>query len=139
MAVQFLHKHGILQRDLKLENVLVGSDGHCTFAGYGLSKLGFFRHDKASSNCGTLFYMAPEMLEGSPYGHDVDWWALGIMVLEMLTGYPPYDYDNEDDSTGVDMMMMVVVILKNKVMMKSCFTESSMRKWISRRTCHWLL
>lgn len=84
LAVQFLHKHGILHRDFKLENVLVGSDGHCTFADHELSKLGFFRHDKASSNCGTLFYMAPEILEGSPYGHGVDWWALGIMVFEML-------------------------------------------------------
>jgi serine/threonine protein kinase len=45
------------------------------------------------------------MLEGLPYGHGVDWWALGIMVFEMITGYRPYKYDNEDDS-GVDWLMV---------------------------------
>jgi novel protein kinase C epsilon type len=49
LAVQFLHQHGILHRDLKLENVLVGSDGHCKIADFGLSKLGLFRHCKTST------------------------------------------------------------------------------------------
>jgi serine/threonine protein kinase len=40
------------------------------------------------------------MLEGLPYGHSVDWWALGIMVFEMLTGSPPYDNDDEHSSNG---------------------------------------
>jgi novel protein kinase C epsilon type len=53
LAVQFLHRHGILHRDLKLENVLVGSDGHCKIADFGLSKLGLFGHSKTRSLCGT--------------------------------------------------------------------------------------
>ena len=55
LAVQFLHQHGILHRDLKLENVLVGSDGHCKIADFGLSKLGLFRHCKTRTKCGKPF------------------------------------------------------------------------------------
>jgi len=73
LAVQFLHRHGILHRDLKLENVLVGSDGHCDIADFGLSKLGLFRHCKASTQCRTPFYMAPEIVKNLPYVQGVDW------------------------------------------------------------------
>jgi serine/threonine protein kinase len=97
LAVQFLHKNGILHRDLKLENVLVGSDGNCKIADFGLSKLGLFRHCKASSVCGTPIYMAPELVKKLPYGHGVDWWAIGIMIFEMITGRPPFDCDEEND------------------------------------------
>jgi len=58
LAVQFLHQHGILHRDLKLENVLVGSEGHCKIADFGLSKLGLFCRYKARTQCGTPFCMA---------------------------------------------------------------------------------
>jgi len=97
LAVQFLHQHGILHRDLKLENVLVDSDGHCKIADFGLSKLGLFRHCKTRTKCGTPFCMAPEIVKNLPYGQGVDWWAVGVMIYEMMTGYPPFDYDEEDD------------------------------------------
>jgi serine/threonine protein kinase len=100
LAVQFLHQHGILHRDLKLENVLVGSDGHCKIADFGLSKLGLFRHCKTTTKCGTPFCMAPEIVKNLPYGQGVDWWAVGVMIYEMMTGYPPFDYDEEEDMDG---------------------------------------
>ena len=98
LAVQFLHQHGILHRDLKLENVLVDSDGHCRIADFGLSKLGLFRPRRARTHCGTPFCMAPEIVKNLPYGHGVDWWAFGIIIFEMITGNPPFDYDEEEDS-----------------------------------------
>ena len=97
LAVEFLHQHGILHRDLKLENVLVGSDGHCKIADFGLSKLGLFRHCKTSTQCGTPFCMAPEIVKNLPYGQGVDWWAVGIMMFEMMTGNPPFDCDEGEE------------------------------------------
>jgi len=98
LAVQFLHQHGILHRDLKLENVLVDSDGHCKITDFGLSKLGLFRHCKTRTRCGTPLYMAPEIIKNLPYGQGVDWWAVGVMIYEMMTGYPPFDCDEEEDT-----------------------------------------
>ena len=95
LAVQFLHQHGILHRDLKLENVLVDSDGHCKIADFGLSKLGLFRRYEARTQCGTPFCMAPEIVKNLPYGQGVDWWAAGVMIFEM-TGNPTFYYDDED-------------------------------------------
>ena len=98
LAVQFLHQHGILHRDLKLRNVLVGSDGHCKIADFGLSKLGMFRHCKARTQCGTPYYMAPEIVKNLPYGQGVDWWAVGVMIFEMMTGHKPFYCDEEEDT-----------------------------------------
>jgi len=94
LALEYLHNNGILHRDLKLENVVVGADGHCRLADFGLSKLGLFYGRNTESVCGTRCYMAPEMLQGLRYGHGVDWWALGIMLYEMITGQLPFYDDN---------------------------------------------
>jgi len=93
LAVQFLHQHGILHRDLKLENVLVDSDGNCKIADFGLSKLGMFAPAKPQ-HCGTPFCMAPEIVKNLSYDQDDDWWAVGI-IFEM-TGNP-CDSDEEED------------------------------------------
>jgi len=98
LGVQFLHQQGILHRDLKPENVLVGSDGHCKLADFGLSKLGLFHYCKTSTQCGTPYYMAPEIVKNLPYGQGVDWWAVGVMIFEMITGILPFESDEEEDS-----------------------------------------
>jgi serine/threonine protein kinase len=112
LAVQFLHQHGILHRDLKLENVLVGSDGHCKIADFGLSKLGLFRHCKTRTQCGTPVYMAPEIVKNLPYGQGVDWWAVGVMIFVMMTGHLPFDYDEEaawDDDNSQDELEKKII------------------------------
>ncbi|GFG32399.1 hypothetical protein Cfor_05292, partial [Coptotermes formosanus] len=109
LAVEFLHRHGILHRDLKLENVLVGSDGHCRVADLGLTKLGVFGRDKTSSCVGTPIYMAPEIMQDLPYGHAVDWWALGIMIYEMLVGHPPFDDDAGDAADASQTLQYKIV------------------------------
>jgi serine/threonine protein kinase len=96
VALQYLHNNGILHRDLKLDNVLVGSDGHCKITDFGVAKTGFFHDRKANTNCGTPFCIAPEVVLNLPYGRGVDWWALGIMMYEMLVGCAPFGYQNDD-------------------------------------------
>ena len=97
LGIQFLHQREILHQDLKLESVLVGSDEHCKIADFGLSNLGLFLHCKTITQCGSLFCMAPEIVKNLPYGQCVDWWAVGVMIFQMMTGHPPSYYDEDED------------------------------------------
>lgn len=88
LALDFLHNAGVIYRDLKMENVLLDSDGHCQLIDFGLAK--WLRHgDRTTTICGTLQYIAPEVLSQEPYGHAVDWWSLGVLACCMLCGEFP--------------------------------------------------
>lgn len=89
LALEYLHKRGIMHRDVKLENILLDSDGHAVLSDFGVSKMFLpCEQHQAHSYCGTLGYMAPELIESSDAGYDmaVDWWSLGIVTHELLTG-----------------------------------------------------
>ncbi|KAI9168588.1 hypothetical protein H9P43_007961 [Blastocladiella emersonii ATCC 22665] len=90
LALQYLHSKGIVYRDLKLENLLINDDGHVKITDFGLCKEGIGQGDTTSTFCGTPEYLAPEILEEENYGKTVDWWALGIVMYEMLVGKPPF-------------------------------------------------
>ncbi|XP_076874029.1 protein kinase C delta type-like [Brachyhypopomus gauderio] len=103
-GLQFLHGKGIIHRDLKLRNVMLDGEGHVKIADFGLCKENVFGRKLAKSICGTLYYMAPEMLQGRRYSFSVDWWSFGVLVYAMLIGKPPFHGD--DDEKIVESILM---------------------------------
>ncbi|TMW65732.1 hypothetical protein Poli38472_008374 [Pythium oligandrum] len=94
LALEHLHGHGIIHRDLKPENVLLDGDGHIRLTDFGLAKEMIDEDDSATTMCGTHEYMPPEMIRGKAYNQAADWWALGALIYEMVTGYPPFTHKN---------------------------------------------
>ena len=90
LGIEFLHKNNVIFRDLKPENILLDSEGHIRISDFGLSKILENPKDKAYTLCGTLKYLAPEILKNKGYDKTVDWWSLGCIFYEMLTGKLPF-------------------------------------------------
>ncbi|KAL5463905.1 hypothetical protein EMCRGX_G032854 [Ephydatia muelleri] len=99
LALDHLHSHGIVYRDIKLENILLGGDGHVVLTDFGLSKE-MQPEQVTYSYCGTVEYMAPEIIQGGQSGHDmcVDWWSLGVLLFELLTCESPFAPEEEENT-----------------------------------------
>ena len=92
LGLEHMHNNCIVYRDLKPENVLLDIDGHIKLTDFGLSKDEMPKTSLTKSFCGSPEYMSPEMLEGVGHGRSVDFYSLGALLYEMLTGLPPF-YD----------------------------------------------
>ena len=91
LSIEYLHKHDIIYRDLKPDNIVFDTQGHALLTDFGLSKEGVRGHNQgADSFCGSIAYLAPEMLERKGHGKAVDWYLLGVLLYEMLVGVPPH-------------------------------------------------
>merc|ERR1719412_1769372 len=95
-AIEYLHKRGIIYRDLKLENLLLDKDGHIKIADFGLCKEDIQWGKTTKTFCGTPEYLAPEVLEDNDYGRAVDWWGGGVVMYEMVVGRLPF-YNRDHD------------------------------------------
>ena len=90
LALEYLHANNVIYRDLKPENVLLDIDGHARITDFGLGKMGIGPKDRTNTFCGSPEYMSPEMLRGEGHGRPVDFYCLGALLYEMLTGLPPF-------------------------------------------------
>ncbi|KAG6453453.1 hypothetical protein O3G_MSEX008159 [Manduca sexta] len=116
LALEHVHKLGIIYRDLKPENILLDADGHIALTDFGLSKLPP-SSDKAYSFCGTVEYMAPEVVNRRGHTFAADWWSFGVLMFEMLTGNLPFH--------GATRHETMTQILKAKLGMPSNLSEEA--------------
>lgn len=91
LAFGYLHSLHVVYRDLKPENVLLDCEGHVKITDFGFAKV---VEERTWTLCGTPEYLAPEIIQSKGHGKGVDWWALGILLFEMIAGYPPFYDEN---------------------------------------------
>jgi len=97
LGLQYLHENKIIYRDLKLDNLLLDTEGYVKIADFGLCKEGMGYGDRTGTFCGTPEFLAPEVLTETSYTRAVDWWGLGVLIFEMLVGESPFPGDDEEE------------------------------------------
>ncbi|XP_070273456.1 ribosomal protein S6 kinase alpha-2 isoform X1 [Myotis yumanensis] len=131
LALDHLHGLGIIYRDLKPENILLDEEGHIKVTDFGLSKEAIDHDTRAYSFCGTIEYMAPEVVNRRGHTQSADWWSFGVLMFEMLTGSLPFQGKDRKETMGL--------ILKAKLGMPqflSVEAQSLLRALFKRNPCN---
>mmetsp|Transcript_56866 Transcript_56866/g.112987 ORF Transcript_56866/g.112987 Transcript_56866/m.112987 type:complete len:283 (+) Transcript_56866:766-1614(+) len=141
LALDHVHQHGFLYRDLKLENVLVMNDGHIKLGDFGLAAKVWKPH---LEQVGTPSHMAPEVLKGESYDSTVDWWAAGIVFVEMVLGDSPFPKLGRDMGleeliayfeSGMHLQVLQASLLKTTSANARTLVESLLRPSPRQRLC----
>jgi len=111
---EYLHSKNVIYRDLKPENILINIDGYLKLTDFGFAKVIEYR---TYTLCGTPEYIAPEVLLNKGHGKPVDWWTLGILIYEMVVGYPPFV---DEDPMGIYQK-----ILSGKIVFPKFFDKNA--------------
>lgn len=130
-ALAHLHKGHVLYRDLKPENILLDAHGHVKLTDFGLCKEDIgYDGNKAHTFCGTIEYMAPEVILRRGHDHAADWWSLGALMYDMLTGSPPY--------TGETRKLTFERIMRGKLIIPPYLTNDAREliKHLLKRNVH---
>lgn len=131
LALDHLHGLGVIYRDLKPENILLDEEGHIKITDFGLSKEAIDHDKRAYSFCGTIEYMAPEVVNRRGHTQSADWWSFGVLMFEMLTGSLPFQ--------GKDRKETMALVLKAKLGMPQFLSpeaQSLLRALFKRNPCN---
>ncbi|KAI8883173.1 camp-dependent protein kinase 10 [Backusella circina FSU 941] len=151
LALEYLHSKNIIYRDLKPENILLDNRGYIKITDFGFAKK---VTDRTWTLCGTPEYLAPEIIQSKGHSKSVDWWSLGILLFEMMAGYPPFyddnhfgiyerilsgkvQYPNYFDSTAKDLLKKLLMIDRTRRLgnLKGGAEDIKKHKWF--RTTDW--
>ena len=108
LALGFLHKNGVIYRDLKPENILLDEKGHIRLADFGLCKERIWDGHITNTFCGTVDYMAPEIIQKTGHNRSCDWWSLGALTYDMLKGKPPFTENDNRAKTELNICRGII-------------------------------
>jgi RAC serine/threonine-protein kinase len=128
LAMTYLHNEGIIYRDLKLENLMLDHEGHIKITDFGLCKEDVNFGDSTGTFCGTPEYLAPEVIEDSDYGRAVDWWGVGVVMYEMISGVLPFRSRDHEELFGLILAKEVKVPAFFSAEAKDCVTRLLIKK-----------
>ena len=116
-AVYFLHQNNIIHRDIKPENILIGENGLLKLCDFGWAKE--ITVNNRSTFCGTIEYMAPEIVGSEKYDYGVDVWSLGILLYELLMGHSPFK-SKKEKNVMIKIKLNNLVFDKNRNLSEDC-------------------
>jgi serum/glucocorticoid-regulated kinase 2 len=113
LGLEYIHEQNVLYRDLKPENIFIDIDGHIKLADFGLSKIQQ-TNILNETYCGSAEYMSPEMLNGEHYSYGIDYYSLGAVLFEMITGLPPF-YSTDQNEMFINVLNKELDYPKNLI------------------------